>query len=536
MDKEFSWPLEAIVYHIYVRSFKDTNNDGIGDLAGLIEKIDYLHTSLCVNALWLSPIYSSPQKDFGYDIADYTNIDPMYGSLNDFDQLVHILHKRDIKILMDYVPNHTSSKHTWFLESRSSKNNPKRNWYVWKDPKPDGSPPNNWLSFFGGSAWKLDEKTNQYYLHSFDVDQPDLNWRNPDVVKAMHQVLRFWLNRGVDGFRVDAVYCLFKDEDFRDEPINPTYVVGAHDPYEMLYHPYTFALPETIDMIKQFADILKEYKNKFMVTEAYLPVKELIKLYTTVSWKWFVPFNFSLLTVPWKAEDHKIFIDEFDATIGEVYIPSYVSGNHDRSRMVTRVGQKQARIAAMLMLTLRGMPFIYYGDEIGMKDSDIPKEYIQDPFEKNVPGLKLGRDPQRTPMQWDNSFHAGFTKGNPWLPVNREYKMYNVKREEKDPHSMLSLYKKLIILRKKYNALRFGTYVPLPHPTQNVLAFMRNYKDKEKLLILLNFSPEVKKISLDIQKARVVAHSSLIAQEGTVINLKNLTLQPDEGYIFSLDV
>lgn len=532
MNPDINWPLSSIIYHIYPRSFFDTNADGIGDLKGIIEKIDYI-AELGINAVWLSPVYPSPQKDFGYDVADYTNIDPVYGNLESIDELIAKLHERGIKLLMDYVPNHTSNEHQWFLESKSSKKNPKRDWYIWKDARDDGSPPNNWISVFGGSAWEYDEKTKQYYLHSFDKAQPDLNWRNPEVVEAMLDVFRFWLDRGVDGFRIDAVYWLFKHADFPDEPNNPSYMMGTHEPYDMYLHPYTFALPETLHMMKTFTDVIKEYDNKFVVMEIYAGLEELLKMYRTIDWKYFTPFNFSLITLPWKAEIHKQFIDEFDKALGDIYIPSYVLGNHDKPRVTTRLGDKQARIAAMSLLTLRGLPFIYYGDELGMTDGVLERKDIKDPFAMNFPDLPFGRDPQRTPMQWNTTKNAGFTHGDPWLPVNPNHMTRNVAVENTEYTSLLSLYKLLIKLKKHKAALREGTYTPLPLPQDNVLAFIRE-TDKEKILIMLNFDEKEKNIKMDYE-GHLIASASMTHQEWEKIDLNNFVLTGDEGLIIELN-
>jgi alpha-glucosidase len=532
MDVELNWPLSSIVYHIYVRSFNDSNNDGIGDLPGLIQKVEYLR-ELGITAVWLSPIYPSPQADFGYDVSNYKDIDPIFGTLEDFNELVTQLHKNNIKLMMDFVPNHTSSKHPWFVESRSNKSNPKRDWYIWHDPKPDGSPPNNWLSNFGGAGWTLDPTTNQYYLHSFDKEQPDLNWRNPEVVKEMLDSLRFWLDRGVDGFRVDAVYHLFKDKQFRDEPPNPNFLEGRHGIYDSLLHVNTFALPETLSMIKRFIDILKEYKNKFMVTEAYTTLPELIKMYTTIDWEFYAPFNFSLITMPWKAQIHKEYIDEYDKALGDVYIPCYVLGNHDQHRVATRIGTEQAKVAAMMLLSLRGLPFVYYGEEIGMEDAVIPKEKIVDTYEINSPGLGLGRDPQRTPMQWDDSKNAGFSTANEtWLPVAENYKEVNVKKELHDPKSFFNYYKKLIHLRKTNKALKEGTYTALPSPAEDVFAFIREL-EHNKVLVILNMSIAEKKISFAFKNTTVLCDTNMEKEEKQ-IDLSDYTLEKNEGIIVSL--
>lgn len=531
------WNTSDIIYHIYPRSFKDSNNDGVGDLKGILEKLDYLNdgtdNSLGINSIWLSPVYKSPMKDYGYDISDYYNIDPIFGTMEDFENLVEESHKRGINVIMDYVPNHTSSEHPWFLESRSSKENSKRDWYIWADPKSDGIPPNNWLSIFGGSAWEFDKQTNQYYLHTFVKSQPDLNWRNPDVVKEMLNVLRFWIEKGVDGFRVDAIYFLFKDKRLLDEPENPEYIIGKHDPFDQLRHIYTFEQPELFKTMKKFVEILEEYKNKFMVAEVYIPLPKLIKIYHEVSHKWFAPFNFHLISLPWKAEEHKNFIDEYDKSVGELYIPTYVLGNHDRARLASRIGDSQIRIAAILLLTLRGIPFIYYGEEMGMKDVKIPEEKVLDPVEKNLPGLGLGRDPERTPMQWNGSEHAGFSRAEPWLPLSEDYKTNNIELYNNDPKSILSLYKKIIHFRKKSKALTWGKYLSLNINDDDVFVYSRIYED-ETILIVLNYTNDEKLITLPFKEGTIILNTFLDKSSGEKINLKALELQPNEGLIINI--
>ncbi len=529
---EPNWPLTSVVYQIYPRSFQDTNDDGIGDLKGIIKRLPYLD-SLGISALWLSPVYPSPQKDFGYDVSNYTDIDPIFGNLSDFDNLVKEAHNRGIRIMMDYVPNHTSSEHSWFKESESSRESLKRDWYIWAEPKPDGSPPNNWLSVFGGSAWEFDTHTNQYYLHTFDPDQPDLNWRNPQVVEAMLSVLRFWLDRGVDGFRVDVPYHMFKDEKLRDEPLNPNYIAGTHGEYDSTLHIYTAFLPEWLEMMQEFSNILKEFKNTFLVTETWATMEQLISVYSAVGWKFFAPFNFSLITLPWTAQAHKLYIDKYDELLGNLYLPIYVLGNHDKPRVVSRIGEKQARVAAMLQLTLRGLPFIYYGEEIGMENGDIPPEKIQDTFEKRSPGLGLGRDPQRTPMQWSSEINAGFSHHEPWLPVASNFSNKNVSLEEETNKSMLSLYKLLIKVRKHHPALNVGTYLPLPHPAENVFAFIRE-TEEEQILIILNFDSNSKQISLPYLNTKIICTTTLTRKEEESIDLKSYQLSGDEGLILQI--
>lgn len=533
MDTDYNWSLGTIVYHIYPRSFQDTDGDGIGDLKGITSRLNYL-AHLGVNAIWLSPIYPSPQKDFGYDVTDHENIDPIFGSLEMFDRLIEEAHHRGIRVIMDYIPNHTSDQHPWFQVSKSNLTSPKRDWYIWADGKSDGSPPNNWLSVFGGSAWEHDKKTGQYYLHTFAKEQPDLNWHNLDVEKRMLDVLRFWMDHGVDGFRVDSIDHLIKDVDFADEPSNSNYTPGEKiNPFERLLHVFTKNQPKSYEMMKKMVEVLKERNGKFIVSEAYTEAHQIINMYKTVGWKWYQPFNFSLIDLPWNASSHKDFVDEYDRLLENAYFPSYVLGNHDQNRAVSRIGPEQARNAALLHLTLRGIPFIYYGDEIGMENGDIPYDLVVDPKEINNPGLGLGRDPARTPMQWDANPNAGFTAGKPWLPVNKNFKKQNVELQENDPMSMISLYRLLIKLRKHHHALSEGSYTPLPYPAENVLAYIRESGD-EKILVLINFDEKEKGIKMEFQNAHLLCDSGLTDPEDKKFNLSSFTLRGNEGYMFLL--
>lgn len=533
-----NWSRRAVVYQIYPRSFKDTSGDGIGDLKGIIEKLDYLNdgspNSLGIAAIWLNPIYKSPMRDFGYDISDYRDIDPIFGTMADFDRLVFLAHQRGIKIIMDFVPNHTSSLHPWFLESKSSKSNSRRDWYIWKDPKPDGSPPNNWLSVFGGSAWTRDKTTGQYYMHSFLPDQPDLNWRNKEVRDEMADVLKFWLKKGVDGFRTDAVYHLIKDDQFRDDPPNPNYDSSRDEPYNAFLHIYSQGRPELIEAANTLCNILGEHSaDTFMVSEAYLGLPQMMELYKACDNNLHAPFNFNLMMLPWNAAAFKKFIDEYEAKLGENDWPNYTLGNHDRSRLATRLGQSRARLAAMLQFTLRGMPFVYYGEELGMEDVKIPDERCLDPWGKNVPGFSVGRDPERTPMQWDESPHAGFTSSEPWLPVSPDYKERNVERESRDANSMLSFYKELIHYRTNSPALLTGTYIPLESGNEHVFMFTRECAS-EKLLVAVNFSEHEQKTSISATGA-LFCNTHRGGCAGEKIQTGQLKLGPYEGLLVKLN-
>ena len=357
------WWKSAVIYQIYPRSFQDTDNDGVGDLRGIMQRLPYL-VELGVDAIWISPIFPSPMADFGYDVSSYIDIDPLFGTLADFDALVAAAHACGIKVLLDFVPNHTSDQHPWFVESRSARSNPRRDWYIWRDPGPAGGVPNNWLSQFGGTAWELDPATGQYYYHAFLREQPDLNWRNPQVRQAMYGAMRFWLRRGVDGFRVDVLWHLIKDDRFRDNPVNPNFAPGMR-PHEVLLPLYTTDRPEMEEVVAEMRSVVDEFDDRLLIGEIYLPIERLVKYYGRDLKGAHLPFNFSLLSAPWHAATIAKLIAEYEAALPPGGWPNWVLGNHDRPRFAGRVGRDQARIAAMLLLTLRGTPTIYYGDEIG---------------------------------------------------------------------------------------------------------------------------------------------------------------------------
>lgn len=525
------WYQESVVYQIYPRSFYDASGDGIGDLQGIIKKLDYLK-DLKIGAIWLSPIFKSPMKDFGYDISDFEDIEDIFGSRKDLENLIFAAHQHNIKILLDFVPNHTSDQHPWFLESSSSKNNPKREWYIWQERKTKNKPPNNWLSIFGGSGWEFDPKTESYYFHSFIKEQPDLNWRNPEVKNAMFGVIRYWLEQGVDGFRMDAVNHIYKDRYLRDNPTNHNYEPGKTDPYLSQLNIYTAGLPETRELLKEFCKVLSEYPEKFMVTEIYAPFAEMMQFYRICQDDLHSPFNFNLISMPWNAGEYKKFVDQFEKELLPGDLATYVLGNHDKSRVASRIGPARARVAAMLQLTLRGLPFIYYGEEIGMENVPIPLDRVQDPVEKNVPGFNLGRDPERTPMQWNNSENAGFSQATPWLPVSEKYQTVNVETESSDPQSMFSLYKNLIAYRSRSTTLLDGKYKSIECNNSYVFVYQR-YSDNERLLIILNFSEEEQKINLEFSDAEIIIDTSL-NRGAEKINLKHFILPACQGFLVKL--
>jgi alpha-glucosidase len=527
---DFRWWERGIIYQVYPRSFKDSNGDGIGDLRGIQSKLDYLQW-LGVDAVWISPIFPSPMADFGYDISNYTDIDPIFGTLAEFDALLADVHSHGMKLLLDYVPNHTSERHPWFIEARSSRASAKRDWYIWRDPAPGGGPPNNWRANFGGAAWEWDEKTGQYYYHAFLKEQPDLNWRNPEVQRAMLDVLSFWLNRGVDGFRVDAVHHLVEDPELRDNPPNPDWRPGM-SPFRELQTTYTVDLPEVQEILALMHGVAEEYNDRMLVSETHLPVERLIAYYGASGRGAHLPFNFQLIRLPWRAKEIAQAVERYEALLPSYAWPNWVLGNHDKPRIATRAGAPQARVAAMLLLTLRGTPTMYYGDEIGMHDVPIPPQQVQDPFEKNVPDLGLGRDPARTPMQWATGDNAGFSGVTPWLPLGEDYGKINVTVERDDPTSMLTLYRRLIELRRAELALSIGDYAALP-AGDDLMAYMRKVGDR-RLLIVLNFGAQARRFNLaDLQARANLLLSTRLECEREILR-DEILLHGNEGVIVEL--
>jgi alpha-glucosidase len=482
---EFWWR-HGVFYQIYPRSFQDSNADGVGDIRGIVDRLPYLQ-ALGTDAIWLSPIFPSPMADFGYDISDYTGIDPLFGTMDDFDALMAAAHVAGLKIILDLVPNHTSVEHPWFVESRASRDNPRRDWYLWRDPAADGGPPNNWLSEFGGSAWEYDAETGQYYYHAFLAQQPDLNWRNREVREAVYDVMRFWLRKGVDGFRVDVIWHLIKDAAFRDNPPNPNFREGR-PPHERLMTQYSTDQPEVHEVIAEMRRVIDEFGSRVLIGEVYLPLHRLVAYYGNDLAGAQMPFNFALLSTLWSARSIEKIIADYERALPAGAWPNWVLGNHDRPRVASRVGPEQARVAAMLLLTLRGTPTLYYGDEIGMHQVAIAPAQVRDPFEKNVPGMGVGRDGCRTPMQWSAAPHAGFSTVVPWLPLPDDFVHENVANLEADSRSILCLYKALIELRRQCSPLVSGDYVPIA--AQGDLLLYRRQQQGKAVVIALNLGAE----------------------------------------------
>jgi len=532
-ERSQPWWQTGIIYQVYPRSFMDASGDGVGDLAGITSRLDYLEW-LGVDAVWISPFYPSPMVDFGYDVSDYTDVDPLFGTLEDFDTLLAEAHRRSIRVILDYVPNHTSDEHPWFVESRSSRDNPKRDWYIWANPKPDGSRPNNWESAFGTPAWTFDAATGQYYLHLFDPAQPDLNWRNPEVREAMYEVLRFWFERGVDGFRIDVLWLLIKDEELRDNPPNPDWRPGTWT-WNKLLRVYSEDRPEVHEIVRKMRMVADEYEDKVLIGEIYLPLGRLLMYYGEDLKGVHLPFNFQLVTMEgWDAQTVRRLVDDYEAALPEEAWPNWVLGNHDNPRIATKVGVEGARLAAMLLLTLRGTPTLYYGDEIGMENVPVLPEMARDPEAKLFPGS--GRDPYRTPMQWDSSSNAGFCPPDvePWLPVAEDYATTNVEVQRDDPRSMLSLFRRLLLLRKKIPALTLGAYRPLETGNDSVIAYLRE-NNESRVLTVLNFGPDDARLESAIEATDGEILCSTHPNRGTErADPGELRLSPHEGVVLAL--
>jgi alpha-glucosidase len=460
--------------------------------------------------------------DFGYDISAYTEIDPVFGTMADFDALISAVQAAGLRLILDFVPNHTSDHHPWFIESRSSRHGVRRDWYIWRDPAADGGPPNNWLSEFGGSAWEYDATSGQYYYHAFLAQQPDLNWRNPAVRRAMYDVMRFWLRKGVDGFRVDVIWHLIKDGAFRDNPANPNFHPGQ-PANQSLLPIYTTDQPEIYDLIAEMRRVIDEFDERVLIGEVYLPIERLVAYYGKNLSGAHLPFNFTLLSAAWNARGIERIIAEYEQALPEGAWPNWVLGNHDRPRVASRVGAEQARVAAMLLLTLRGTPTLYYGDEIGMHQVQIAPAQVRDSLEKNVPGFGLGRDGCRTPMQWDSTGGAGFSQVRPWLPLAEDFVHENVRNLDADKASILALYKALIALRGRHEALAMGSYEPIA--AKDDLLIYRRAIEGSSAIVVLNLGADPVSLS-----------SATIGLEGGRILLSSLMDRWEEKLSGSLDL
>jgi alpha-glucosidase len=528
---DLEWWKTAVVYQVYPRSFQDTTGNGIGDLNGVTERLPYLTDTLGVDAIWISPFYPSPMADFGYDVSDYTDVDPMFGTLDDFDRLLTEAHGRGLRVIVDWVPNHTSDQHPWFVESRSSRTNPKRDWYVWRDSKPEGGLPNNWQSEFGGPAWTYDEGTRQWYLHSFLAEQPDLNWRNPDVVAAMLDTIRFWLDRGVNGFRIDVAHYVMKDPAFTDNPVaRDPGAMGTFKPmgpFNAWEHVHDRGHPDVHGIYRQLRAVLDEYDgDRFSVGEIHIFDWDEWAAYYGDGDELHMPFNFSLIWAGWDAAAIRNRIEAVETAVPAHGWPNYVLGNHDEQRLATRYGPANAEAAATLLLTLRGQPTLYYGDELAMRETDVPLDQEQDPWGIRVPGLS--RDGCRTPMPWTPGPGHGFTEPSvaPWLPFGEDAAERNVETQLAAPDSMLNFVRSLLHLRRTRPSLNRGAMHLLDGLPDDVLGYDRDHHD-ERTTVLINFSS-------DSREARIASPGPVLLSTDAGredIEGATVTLSPHEALV-----
>jgi alpha-glucosidase len=520
------WWQRGAVYQVYPRSFADGDGDGVGDLRGLRAHLDHLD-DLHVAAVWLSPVFPSPMADFGYDVADFCDVDPLFGTLAELDELIADCHRRGIRVVLDWVPNHTSDQHPWFLASRSSREDPKRNWYVWRDGAPDGGPPNDWRSDFAavGPAWTFDEHTGQWYLNSYTPQQPDLNWDDPDVEAAMHDVVRFWLDRGVDGLRIDALQRLGKDPLLRSN-------AGSDRRHDQDWEPVAH------QRLRGIRRVVDEYPDRMIVGEVYLLDLRRVTDYLTGGDQLHMAHNFVFLHLPWEAAAFRSVIEDFEALAEPDAWPAWFLGNHDHSRIATRYddggsGPARARAAALLLTALRGTPFLYQGDELGLPDAEVPPERVVDVD---------GRDPERAPLPWRPPSvagpGAGFTTGTPWLPLVRDAEQLCVERQAADPGSTLSLLRRLGELRAGSAALQAGSQ-RLLDAGPDVLAWSRT-ADAERLVVAVNFATGPRRLTGDGLPADpcAVLLSTAAGAPGDphseAAGLPDLVLQPGEGVLVRL--
>lgn len=511
------WWQSAVVYQVYPLSFADSNGDGYGDLPGVIDNLDYLSETLGVDAIWLSPFYRSPMDDWGYDVSDHTDVDPQFGELDDAVRLIETAHEKGLRVIVDYVINHTSDRHSWFQESSSSKDSPQRDWYVWRDGR-DGGPPNNWLSVFGGSMWTFHEASGQWYRHTFLSSQPDLNWRNPEVTEAMMGVARFWLDLGVDGFRVDAAHHMMKDPEERDNPPappdhqTPWKEMGVYDDY---LHLYDIGHPEVHAVHRTFRQLVDSYSRDVLtIGEMHIfDLPEWASYYGEKLDEFSMPFNFFLMASEWDVPSLRAAIESVLWNVPAGGWANWTLGNHDEMRLLSRLPQGHERLAATLLLTLRGTPFLYYGDEIGMAEARLGDVPSRDPWGANVAGLS--RDGSRTPMQWSPGPNAGFTnpETKPWLPVSPSSDVINVESQLADPGSLVNMYRRLLRLRKQATALRLGSFLSHPSSTDDVFVYRRESND-EVMTVALNFGDEAATVA--VGTGRVVFSSTYPDREEEV--------------------
>lgn len=501
------WWRGAVTYQIYPRSFLDTDGDGVGDLPGIIERLDYV-ASLGVDAIWIAPFFKSPMADFGYDIADYRDVDPLFGTLEDFDRLLRKAHSLGLKVMIDQVLSHTSVEHEWFRQSRASRDNPKADWYVWADPREDGSAPNNWLSLFGGSAWQWEPRRGQYYLHNFLASQPDLNFHHADVRAAALDSVRFWLERGVDGTRLDAINFCFHDRQLRDNPPKPKEKrVGRgfspDNPYAFQYHYYNNTQPENLGFLAELRALMDGYPGAAALGEISSEDSLATMAEYTSGHRLHMGYSFELLTDDFSAAHIRHTVQELEAQMTQGW-PCWAISNHDVERVLTRWGrgQSSSRLANLLtamVCSLRGSVCVYQGEELGLTEAELPYEALQDPYGIAFWPQFKGRDGCRTPMPWTDAGNAGFSVGKPWLPVPDEHRALAVTRQEADPSSVLNGFRAFMRWRRSQPALRWGDIAFLDTP-EPVLAFTRSL-DGQTVAVFFNLGGTAVEIALPISGA-----------------------------------
>ena len=528
-DASRTWWKDAVLYQIYVRSFADSNGDGIGDLRGIIGKLDHL-AWLGVDALWLSPIHPSPDEDWGYDVADYLAVHPELGTLADFDELVAAADRRGMRVLLDLVPNHTSDRHAWFLDARSGRDAQHRDRYVWADGKADGSPPNNWVSSFGGPAWTHDAESGQWYLHHFLASQPDLDWWNPDVRRSFEDILRFWLDRGAAGFRIDVCHMIVKDRWLRDNPPatdqDPPFVrlLGQRLVHDSMQ-------PEVHDVLRSWRTIADGYTPpRLLLGETYVfDLDDLASFYGEGD-ELHLAFNIPFVHGTFDADALRTIVEATEHRLGPDAWPVWNLSSHDSSRYATRWcggDSRKIRCALLLLLALRGTVVLYYGDEIGMPDTPIPREELRDPVGKRFWPASPGRDPGRTPMHWSAAPGAGFTEPGsaPWLRLG-DAAACNVAAQRDDPHSILSFCQRLLALRRRSSELRRAAFHPLPSPARTIA-----WRRGDRYVIAINLADEPAMLAVG---RGTIAFATESGRDGEVVG-ESLRLPPWQGAIVALD-
>ncbi|WP_210409592.1 glycoside hydrolase family 13 protein [Leptospira levettii] len=510
MENKMEWWKQTSIYQIYPWSFQDSNGDGIGDLKGILRRLDEIQ-SLGVETIWFSPFYVSPGEDFGYDIADYTNIDPRFGTMADCEQLIREIHKRKMRVVLDMVMNHTSDKHPWFLESKSSTSNPKRDFYIWK--KGTKKPPNNWISMVGKSGWNYDKGTDEYYYSNFLSFQPDLNYRNPKVKKTMFGVLDFWLKKGVDGFRLDIFNSIYKDDSFRDNPFSLRFfpTPDNHDEAFFQKKQYNLNLPESFSFAKEVRKHISKYKQKpFLIGEVSGSDQVLKSFLGEKSDGLNLVFQFELIHFSYNADFFRKLLQKNEEVFPSPFTPTYVLGNHDQRRYIDRLGGdiRKAKLLVCFQFMARGVPIVYYGEEIGRKEGKLSNFFGKDPIAKMnrfVPlfltkllGIYINRDNCRLPMLWDDSKNAGFTNGKPWLPVESFQSGDTVFGQKNDPNSLWKHYQTMFHLRKNFDVVRVGSLEINRTDEPTILSFERRFK-KQRVQVFLNFGESQKDLNVDLK-------------------------------------